>query len=571
MNTSNPEFTLDVFGSCRFTGGISQDGVATYSSNLIVALNIGVGTSNPTERISIPEGNVDIGSNIYIGYRIGVANKAPTERLDVTDGNIKVSSNIYAFSRIGVSTSNPQVSLEINDVDAILIPKGTTSQRPTIPMQGHIRYNTSVNSFEGFGAGQTWGTLGGVKDVNLDTYISAESYPTSNDDILRFFTSNNEVLRIMTNGYVGVSNVAPTERLEVSGGNAKFNSNMYVISRIGVGNSNPTESIDVSGNIKISSNMYVYSKVGLATSNPQVSLEINAKDAVLLPKGTTGERPGAPAQGHIRYNTTISSFEGFGAGNTWGTLGGVKDVNLDTYISAESHPTSNDDIIRFYTSNNEVLRVMTNGYIGVSNVAPGERLEVSGGNAKFNSNVYVASRIGVGLSNPQQTIHVVGNIRAGNGTLGPMINLIPPFVYADVSVGNRLILDNTLEAGNDIADATWKPLFAGPGFLYMDTGDDGMAWNEARIIFRGTALTDVDYETTNMVVQDYLYNRTPLYSNISPVFNIISRQQRRGYLTYASPWFTMSTTDVRHLAIYIENASYNSIFRFGSVYLQFRS
>jgi hypothetical protein len=216
------------------------------------------------------------------------------------------------------------------------------------------------------------------------------------------------------------------------------------------------------------------------------------------------------------------------------------------------------------------MRIMTNGYIGMSNKAPSERLEVSGGNAKFNSNIYVGGRIGVGLSNPAQSIHIVGNIRATNGTLGPMINLIPPFVYADIAIGDRLILDNTLEAGNDIASSSFKPLFSGPGFLYQDCSDDGMIWNEARIIFRGTALTDIDNEYTSMVVQDYMYNRTPVYSNISPAFSIVSRTQSRGYLTYGTPWFTMSTTDVRHLALYINGSSNNTIFRFGSVYLQFR-
>ena len=60
--------------------------------------------------------------------------------------------------------------------------------------------------------------------------------------------------------------------------------------------------------------------------------------------------------------TTYQTFEGFGAGNAWGSLGGVKDTNQDTYISAESFPTSNDDILRFYNSN-----VETNNNLGTTN------------------------------------------------------------------------------------------------------------------------------------------------------------------------------------------------------------
>jgi hypothetical protein len=40
-----------------------------------------------------------------------------------------------------------------------------------------------------------------------------------------------------------------------------------------------------------------------------------------LPAGTTGERPGSPNNGMIRYNTTLSTFEGYKAG-AWGAIGG---------------------------------------------------------------------------------------------------------------------------------------------------------------------------------------------------------------------------------------------------------
>ena len=51
-----------------------------------------------------------------------------------------------------------------------------------------------------------------------------------------------------------------------------------------------------------------------------------------LPRGTTAQRPNTTSNtksylGLIRYNSEISSFEGFGAGDSWGTLGGVIDVD----------------------------------------------------------------------------------------------------------------------------------------------------------------------------------------------------------------------------------------------------
>jgi hypothetical protein len=42
---------------------------------------------------------------------------------------------------------------------------------------------------------------------------------------------------------------------------------------------------------------------------------------LLIPKGTTAERPVSPVNGEIRYNTTTSQFEGY-QGGAWGQLGG---------------------------------------------------------------------------------------------------------------------------------------------------------------------------------------------------------------------------------------------------------
>lgn len=42
----------------------------------------------------------------------------------------------------------------------MLIPKGTTAQRPVVPVDGEMRYNTTTGQFEGYQGG-AWGQLGG--------------------------------------------------------------------------------------------------------------------------------------------------------------------------------------------------------------------------------------------------------------------------------------------------------------------------------------------------------------------------------------------------------------------------
>ena len=56
------------------------------------------------------------------------------------------------------------------------------------------------------------------------------------------------------------------------------------------------------------------SRVGVGTASPATTLHISATDALRLPSGTTGQRPGSPANGDIRYNSTTSTIEGYSNG-----------------------------------------------------------------------------------------------------------------------------------------------------------------------------------------------------------------------------------------------------------------
>jgi hypothetical protein len=80
------------------------------------------------------------------------------------------------------------------------------------------------------------------------------------------------------------------------------------------------------------------------------NLVIDTSKSIQIPVGTTAERPAPSAQGQIRYNITDSTFEGYD-GTAWGSLGGVKDTDGDTYISAETSAGADNDQLVFYTVN----------------------------------------------------------------------------------------------------------------------------------------------------------------------------------------------------------------------------
>jgi len=97
---------------------------------------------------------------------------------------------------IGIGITNPSTNFHIATTDGIVIPVGTSAQR--VDVTGSIRYNTDNSTFEGFKG--TWGSLGGVIDVDQDTYVSAETSAGADNDDLKFFTAGTERMKIDSNG-----------------------------------------------------------------------------------------------------------------------------------------------------------------------------------------------------------------------------------------------------------------------------------------------------------------------------------------------------------------------------------
>ena len=71
---------------------------------------------------------------------------------------------------------------------SFVVPAGTTNQRPVADNRraGAIRYNTTQLQFEGYN-GSDFVSLGGVRDVDQDTYVLTESAPGADEDTFEFF------------------------------------------------------------------------------------------------------------------------------------------------------------------------------------------------------------------------------------------------------------------------------------------------------------------------------------------------------------------------------------------------
>ena len=126
-------------------------------------------------------------ASIYYDNAVGIGTTDPDgAKLNIVGGGIKVS---------GVSTFSNNVI--IDSTGYIQIPVGDSSERPTgvgVTL-GQIRYNSQLSTFEGYGAGNAWGSLGGVKDVDGDTYIIPENSPGSDEDILYFYSGGTNTVQ----------------------------------------------------------------------------------------------------------------------------------------------------------------------------------------------------------------------------------------------------------------------------------------------------------------------------------------------------------------------------------------
>ena len=96
------------------------------------------------------------------------------------------------------------------------------------------------------------------------------------------------------------------------------------------------------------------SRVGIGTASPATALHISSTDAVRISSGSTAQRPGSPANGDIRYNSSLTTIEGYSAG-AWANLASgdtVKDADADTKIQVEEG--SDDDTVRIDAGGSEV-------------------------------------------------------------------------------------------------------------------------------------------------------------------------------------------------------------------------
>ena len=446
--TSSNNVTLDVSSGDVNSISVTSESVISDSAT-IVDINVddlSVNNEISTDRIVSP-GNLLLSStgltspvNIK-GQKLSLLppEEGATAKLEfiadtgdvVTSGQFKTTGTFNSSDVLKITSNNietlgsndilltpaPNRLAKIDAVTALIIPSGNTAARPSQALveNGAIRYNTQTTQYEGYSSQtSSWSSLGGIRDLDGNTYITAEESVGANDDTFYLYNGNANTLKISptrlsfeTLKKVASLNVSAPEYTEwrsntpVSLGQyLKHRNNIYEVTVAGVtatdGNA-PTHTsgalpnntceltyfttavsnllfqeinevqidpfgdtfLTISGDLRLRKNIISTDINDLKLQpNSGKKVVIDATSTLVIPVGDNNQR-GAPTTGSIRFNTSSSQFEGYDDNGNWGSLGGVKDVDQNTYIIPETSPGANENILYFYNDNVNTLQLST--------------------------------------------------------------------------------------------------------------------------------------------------------------------------------------------------------------------
>jgi hypothetical protein len=194
--------TLDVTGNVTYAGTMDVDGQLTAASVNVEDLT--------ASRV------VFVGANGELVDDTNFTFNSTTDKLSLV-GSAQIDQIIIDGNDIATSTGSmtitpaAQAETIINTTSALRLPVGNSTERPSTPATGQIRFNTTTSQYEGYSSG-AWQGLGGVIDVDQNTYIIAQPTPNlvvpgTTADTLYFVTGGIQTASMDTATGLTVNNV----------------------------------------------------------------------------------------------------------------------------------------------------------------------------------------------------------------------------------------------------------------------------------------------------------------------------------------------------------------------------
>ena len=322
---------LDVSGDVTIGGNITIGDEGTDSIEIVAGINsnlvpsststFSLGTNTNTwSKLWVSELQVD---DVNINTNVITSTNSNADLELRANGTGSVVAEGFTFETNNISTTGDMVFdagselINFNSSGAIKLPTGTTAQR-TSGVAGELRYNSELARFEGFN-GSNWFNLKGVEDINGDTRITAELTEGANDDVIRFYVKNDVVFSVDTNGFN--ANQIEIDNIRIDGNviNTTSGDLDLILSPNGTG-SVVIDNFSIKDNTithTVPQGIMEFQKTGV-----NAYYKFDGSYGLVIPTGTSLNRPATPETGMIRFNTADLRVEVFD-GSIWTSVAGL--------------------------------------------------------------------------------------------------------------------------------------------------------------------------------------------------------------------------------------------------------
>lgn len=216
---SNQSLALSSFGelvSLDTSGTATLFNDGSYTNVNITATGTGKGTGGQVD-VVVTGGTITSVTTALAGSRGRDYVAGDTITIDPavigTDASQTVTITDVSGSGIDIKPQNRR-NVRVDGTGTFIVPVGSTNDRPYSDdlYVGGIRYNTTTSQFEGYN-GIDFVSLGGVRDVDQDTYILTEVTPGSDEDTFQFYNAGINSLSIDQNRFT----LKSTRTIDVEG------------------------------------------------------------------------------------------------------------------------------------------------------------------------------------------------------------------------------------------------------------------------------------------------------------------------------------------------------------------
>jgi len=318
------------------------------NDNLVVNQNLNVigstTLSNVTVSGTLNVGSLNVGSTVQSGTFTtdDIIIQGNVIRTSLSNSNLELRANgtgAVLFENLSVQGSTisglvPGQDIEftpsgsgvfrINSNQALTLPIGTDAQRPLIPQAGMIRYNSTVNQFEGYN-GAVWIQFGSVIDADRNTYVIPELSPGSNENTLYFVADGNLAATLDSNQFN--VNKLLVDQIEIDGNIIRTTSSNTDLEL----RPNGTGAVVIDG-FRITTNTITNTNTNAVTTMQSTGsgyFNIVGTNAVVIPSGNDFQRPGSPQLGMMRFSTSLGFVEIYD-GASWISVAGTgAGINAD--------------------------------------------------------------------------------------------------------------------------------------------------------------------------------------------------------------------------------------------------